>query len=421
MLPVSRPVTRLRLLLPDGSSSRGAEGRSHGRVPDAVDVIARAMADALATMGVQTRLQVQGAPSDGSPRSDVALWMPDLNGVTQPPDPKLAPARVHVALVVDPTSSPRSLARYDALLVPFEKMLPAVREAAQKSSRPPAVVHARLCGSSPFSAAPAVNGRPGSPQQGREAERVERGFSGKRVVAVDVRPGSLLGNDLERCVVQLALSASTNSSEAALVLTAGADDVVHKRLRDLCARHAVDVWLATGPDSLSSTLGTADVVVGAPSWDEILLCALHKTPLALVPPSSGSAPPFSSALAAANVVDDVIGTLQLAAAIDRRLFDAPPQGGGAAEARGLALYEALFASEKGLYDALAAVEPLPGTHAPSSKWEPIGPHAARGFGGAPATPTTVAAVDPQKPPLVSPAQKIEDDLQALKARLRAGA
>ncbi len=393
---MSRPVTRLRLLLPDASASRSASTaapQSHGRVPDAVDVVAKGIADALSGLGVHTRLQLQGAPADGSPRADVALWLPDLNGQTQPPDPKAASARVHVALVVDPTSSPRTFARFDALLVPCERLLPAVREAAQKSPRAPAIVSARLCGQPPAS----------------DAERVERGFAGKRVVVVDVRSGSAAGADLERCVVQLAL----RSNDAALVLAAPADVDLQRRLRELCQRHLVDAWLVAGPDALSSTMGVADLVVATPSWDEILLAALYRTPLALLPASSGAHAPLAAALRDACVVDDVMGTLQLAAAIDRRLFDP-----GATAARGLALGEALFSTEKALYEALAAVDPLPGTHAPSSRWEPIGPHATKA--SAQAVQQPVFAVDPSKPIPVSPAQKIEDDLAALKAKLAAG-
>jgi len=387
---VSRPVTRLRLLLPELTSSAS---RTPGRVPEAVDVVAKAMADALATMGVQTRLQLQGSQNDGSPRSDVALWLPDLTGATPTPDPRQAPARVHIALVVDPTSSPRTLARYDALLVPFERLLPAVKEAAQKSSRPPAIVSARLCGQPPQ----------------KDAERVERGLSGRRVVVVDVRSTSALAGELERTVVQLAL----RSHDAALVLVTNADDAVHKRLRELCLRHAVDAWLATGDGGLASTLGTADVVFAAPSWDEVLLCGLYRTPLSLLQPASGGVAPLSSSLRDAHVVDDVIGTLQLAAAIDRRLADV-----GAAATRGLQLQEALFSTEKVLYDAFASVEPLPGTHAPSSRWELLGPHAERAPASISSTP--VAAVDPARPPPPTTAQKIEDDLALLKARLKAG-
>ncbi|MDP2344254.1 MAG: hypothetical protein Q8O67_25065 [Deltaproteobacteria bacterium] len=361
-------------------------------MPDAVDVVAKGIADAFVGLGVQTRLQLQGAPPDGSPRSDVALWLPDLHGQTQPPDPKAAAARVHVALVVDPTSSPRTLARFDALLVPCERLLPAVREAVQKSPRAPAILSVRLCGQPPAA----------------DAERVERGFSGKRVVVVDVRAASAAGDDLERTVVQLAL----RSNDAALVLAAPADEAIQRRLRELCQRHLVDAWLAAGPDALSSTMGVADLIVGTPSWDEILLSALYRTPLALLPPASGAHAPLAAALRDAGVVDDVMGTLQLAAAIDRRLYDP-----GATAARGLALGEALFSTEKALYDALASVEPLPGTHAPSSRWEPIGPHADKATQPA-AQP--VLAVDPNKPVPPSPAQKIEDDLAALKAKLRAG-
>lgn len=385
---VTRPISRLRLLLPE----QKGHGRAPGRIADAVDAVAKGIADSFAALGVQTRTQLHGAPSDGSPRADVALWFPDENGVTISPDPKSAPARVHVAVVVDPTSPARSLGRYDALLVPHARLVAATTEAARKAARPPVVVHARLTGHS----------------GARDSERVERGMSGRRVVVVDVRPSCALGQELERAIVQLALK----SHEAALVLVAGADDAVHKRLRELCVRHGVDAWLAAGPDALATTFGTADLVFCAPSWDEVLCAALHRTPLALLPSSTSTTAPLLQAVRDAHAVDDVLGTLQLAAAIDRRLFDI-----GAAAARGLQLQEALLGTEKELYDALSPLEPLPGTLAVSSRWEMIGPHADKKPQTISTTP--VAAVDPEAPPPPSPAQKIEADLAALKARLKA--
>jgi hypothetical protein len=386
---MSRPVTRLRLLLPALSTDTAAGRGGPGRIAEATDVVARALADALIGLGVQTRQQLVGAPHDGSPRADVALWFPDASGLTPAPDPRSAPARVHAAIVVDPSSSPRHLARYDALIVPYERLVPAVRDAAQRGgARAPAVVAARLSGVGPT----------------KDTERTERGLGGKRVVVVDVRPGSGLSADLERAVVQLAL----RTHEAAMVLVTAADDASQRRLRELCARHAVDAWLAVGAEGMATALAAADFAVVAPSWDEVLLAALCRTPLALLPSTSTSTA-LASALRDGGVIDDVLGTLQLAAAIDRRLFDA-----GALSARGTGLGEALLGSERALYDALAAVEPLPGTHASSSRWEPIGPHATK---QAPPPPAVVAAVDPAKPPPPSPAQRIEDDLAALKAKL----
>jgi hypothetical protein len=389
---MSRPVTRLRLLLPALSTDAAGRGGS-GRVAEATDVVARCVADALVGLGVQTRQQLTGTPHDGSPRADVALWFPDAAGLSPAPDPRSAPARVHAALVVDPSSSPRHLARYDALLVPCERLVPTVRDAVSRAggAHAPPVVAVRMPGAGPP----------------RDAERVERGLGGKRVVVVDVRPGSALSSDLERAVVQLAL----RTHEAALVLVAPADDAGQRRLRELCARHAVDAWLAVGAEGMAQALVAADFAVVSPSWDEVLLAALCKTPLALLPSSSSSS--SSAALATslrdAGVVDDVLGTLQLAAALDRRLFDA-----GALAARGVALAEAVAGSERGFYDVLAGIEPLPGTHASSSRWEPIGPHASQ---AGPAPSVVVAAVEPGKPPPPSPAQRIEDDLAALKAKL----
>ncbi|MBM4280820.1 MAG: hypothetical protein FJ137_08685 [Deltaproteobacteria bacterium] len=407
-----RPVTRLRLLCPaltDGTGSLGGRPTS-ARVPEATDAVARAVADALLGLGVQTRQQLCGAPHDGSPRSDVALWLPDAHGQTPAPDPRAAPARVHAALVVDPASPPRHLARYDALLVPAERLVPAVVDAAQRSGRAPPVVPVRLAGH----------------VASRAAERAERGLADKRVVAVDVRPGSALAADLERTVVQLAL----RTHDAAMVLVTAADEAPQRRLRELCARHAVDAWLAVGAEGMTGALAVADFAVVAPSWDEVLYAALCRTPLALLP-STSSPTALAVALRDAGVVDDVLGVLQLAAAVDRRLFDA-----GALAARGVALAEALVGGERALYDVLAAVEPRPGTHASSSRWEPLGPQAER---AAPAPAATVVAtiVDASKPspahatttahppslpapppaPPFSAAQRIEEELAALKAKL----
>jgi hypothetical protein len=417
-----RPVTRVRLLLPALQSEGGRGRTAPGLVADAVETVARAVTDALVGLGVQSRQQVMGSPHDGSPRADVALWMPETSGITGVPDPKAAPARVHVALVVDPSSPARNLARYDALFVPFAPLVPAVREAALKGPRSPVVVPVRLCGTGPS----------------KHIERAERGLADRRVVVVDLRPHSGLFADLDRAIVQLALR--TDDEASIVVLVTAADEGAQRRVRDSCNRHGVAAWLAVGAEGMAGALAAADLALIAPGWDEVLFAALCKTPLALLPTSTPLSS-FATALRAAGLVDDVLGTLQLAATMDRRLHDA-----GALAARGVAFSEAMLGPERALYDALAAVEPLPGTHASSSKWEPVGPHAERRAGAAASKATTrvdavvdggsggvvgstnvglmatddgralTAAPAPSAPP-PSAAQRIEDDLAALKAKI----
>ncbi len=387
-----RPLTRLRLLLPPG---RDADVRT----PSTVETIAGRIADALAVHGVQVRQQVRGAPFDGAPRADVALWFPDETGAVPAPDPRAAPARVHAALVVEPSAGGKNLSRYDALVVPHPSLRDPVRAAQKKAAhagREIPVVVARLAG---------------APPAAREAEKALRGVAGRLVVVVDVRgkEGGARGSgldfeaDIERVVVQLALQAQA----AAVVLLAPHEERARARVRALCARHGVDAWLASGAEAFAQSVGAADLVVGCPAWHEILLTALTRTAVSLLPFEGPHA--IVDGLLAARAVDDVMGVLQLAAALDRRLADP-----GALEAKGIALREALFGADKDLADALAALEPLPqGAHLQSA-WEPVGPQAAQpGQGGGP----VVDARDAGAPAEPSRGQKIEDALEALKARI----
>lgn len=391
---MSRPLSRLRLLLPELPLSRAEVGRraSTGRVPPALDIVARAVADGLAAQGVVTRHQLHHAAADGAPRADVALWFPDLDGRTIVPDTRQAPARVHVAVVVDPTSSPKALGRYDALIVPAAAQYPAVVDVVARLARKPAVIAARLCGAPPS----------------REAEKADRGVHGA-LLAVDVRARTAPAAEPERAFLQLAL----RNEAATLVLVGGDDDADLARIRAHADRHGIGAWLAAGAEGFASSVLAADLVVGAPSWDEVMLAALCRVALIHAASSSTTLPALLATLRDANVVDDIPSTLQLAAAIDRRLRDH-----GALAARGVMLHEALLQSPRGLYDALAAVEPLPGTLSSSSRWQAIGPLAQAT--PAPVTPVEPAAPGaPAAPPPPSTAQKIEDELTALKARMLA--
>lgn len=379
---MTRAVARLRLVLP---------GTPVGPA-DAVDRLARGLADALSAQGVVTRQQQHDGVPDGAPRADAALWFPALDGTTVIPDTRLAPARVHVAVVVDPTSSPRHLARYDALFVLAAGHVAAVKDALHKAPRQPPVRAVRL-------SAVSVVGGPA-----RDAEKAERGVSG-RVVAVDLRKTSHLTADLERSILQLGLK----SEAGTFVLVCDDDDGAVRRVRSLAERHGVSAWLAAGPDAMPSAIVAADLVVGALSWDELLLAASARVAVTVLPPSSTSSPKglaLQGSLRDARVVDELPGTLQLAAAIDRHLRD----DAGLAT-RGLALQEALLQSARGLHDALVEVVPLTGTQTSITHWEAIGPHGAT---TAPVPPPVDAVTTA---PAKTTAQRIEDDLAALKARL----
>lgn len=392
---MSRPLTRLRIVLASGAS--------------AAEALAARVADALAVHGVQVRQQVQiaGAQPDGAPRADVALWLPDVDGRTGAPDGRLAPARVHAALVVEPPSSEggtgpgtaRAMARFDALVVPHVGLRDVVRAGLRRtSSREVPIVVARL---------------PGAPLVQREAEKALRGVAGRRVVVVDVRPGPAGEDvDLERLVVQLALK----SHEGALVLLAPHDERSRARVRSLCERHAVDAWLASGADAFAHSVTACDLFVGRPTWDELALAALHQVAVAaLAVEGKGALVDSLRGTKGGGRIDDVTSTLQLAAAIDRRLADP-----GSLDTRGIALRDALFGPDQELIDALASLEPLPQGAAAAAVWEPIGPHAA----DAPREAGRVEARDAASPAphgaSPSRAQKIEDELEALRQKMTGG-
>jgi hypothetical protein len=290
-----------------------------------------------------------------------------------------------VAVVVDPQASPRHLARYDAIFVPAAAQLAAVRDAVHKAPRQPPVHAVRLACVGPA----------------RETEKAERGVTG-RVIALDLRRTSSLATDLERTLLQLQLKSEAGN----LVLVGDDDEPTVRRLRALAERHGVSAFLAAGPDAMSSAIVAADLVVGALSWDELLLAASTRVAVSAVPSTTPRGQPLLGALRDAHVVEEVPGTLQLAAALDRLLRD----DAGLAT-RGLAVQEALLQSARGLADAIAEVVPLTGTQTTVTHWQAIGPQAT------PTTPPPVAAVEAA--PTKTTAQRIEDDLAALKARLAA--
>ncbi len=386
---MSHAVSRLRQVIP-------ARPNGDGAADDVVACLARAVADGLASVGVVARQQLADAPGDGAPRADVTLWYPDRNGRLPELQAQRAPGRVHVAVVVDPASSMMTLSRFDALLLPFAPMRTLVADVLAGCGRRPPILDARLS----------------APPVAREAEKAERGVSGT-VVVIDVRVRSGGGAEIDRLLMQLALL----SAACSLVMVVDDDEGQRQRLRGLAERHGITAMLASGPDGMASAILAADVVVGALSWDELMLCAMCRTTPIVVATAVGRAP-LSQALRDQGVIEELPSVLQLAALLDRRLRDL-----SGLKTKGLGLHDALFQPARALYDVLSSAEPLAGTQTVMTRWEPIGPQ-----GGRRGVPTggenVVDAVEPSPgpsgtlPPHASIAQRIEDDLAALKARLR---
>ena len=105
-----------------------------------------------------------------------------------------------------------------------------------------------------------------------------------------------------------------------------------------------------------------------------------------------------------RVIEELPGTIQLAAALDRMLHD-----DAGLMTRGLAVEGALMHAPRELVQALGQVTPLTGTQTSVTHWQPIGPQAPAH------ADALVVAVD--TPPKKTTAQRIEDDLAALKAKL----
>lgn len=373
---MTRPIARIRLVFPGAAGQWG----------DIIERLGRGVADALASQGVVARLQTHAGPADGAPRADAALWFPAADGTTVAPDPRVAPARVHVAVVCEPASPARHLSRYDALFVPAARQLAAVREAVHTAPRQVPVVAVRLACVGPS----------------RETEKAERGVVG-RVVALDLRRGSSLTVDLERTLLQLQL---TNEA-GTIVLVTDDDGGLIQRLRALADRHGVRAFVASDPDAMASAIGASDAVVGTLGWHELLLAASARVAVMAVAPSASMASTSRSLLAALRddrVIEELPGTIQLAAALDRMLHD-----DAGLMTRGLAVEGSLMHAPRELVQALGQVTPLTGTQTSVTHWQPIGPQAPAH------ADALVVAVD--TPPKRTTAQRIEDDLAALKAKL----
>lgn len=359
-----------------------------------MDALAGLLADELASRGVQVSRHVAGAAPEGANRADVSIWLPDAEGHLPVPQEREAPARLHVGLCTA-VDEGRGLvesgaaSRFDALLVPHETLVGPVREAAERSGRRgPDVVAVRL----PAPAAPP-----------REGAKAARRVGAVPVALVDVRDG--FEANVERVVFQLALKAQP----AAVVLLAPHDERARTRVRELCERHDVDAWLASGPDALATSCPAVDVVVGRPSWVELSLVAAHECALLWLGEEGAAPRPLLRALRAAGAIGEVTGVLQLAASLDAALADL-----GGVRARGTALREQLIGEARGFLDVLGSLSPRPLEPAGSAVWQPVGPHARERTGG---EAPVVEAREPGEP-AVDRAARIEEALSELKARMK---
>jgi hypothetical protein len=381
-MPERRPVTRVFLVLPpepDGS----------GRPQLVVDALAGLLSDDLAARGVQVARHVAGSAPEGSARADVALWLPDAAGRLLQPQPREAPARVVAGFVVDPGVDRAQLARFDALLVPHEALVEPVRAAAKKGGRhSPEVVAVRV---------PAAAALP------REAEKAGRKLGDLPVVLVDTRHD--FEADIERMIFQLAL----HDAPAVLVLLVPHDDRARARARSLCERHEVDAFLASGHEAFATAVPACDLVLGRPSWVELLLAAVHGTAVAWLGDEGGAPRPLMRALRAAGALGEVTGVLQLAAALDGRLLD---RGGMAAS--GTALHEQLVGEARAFLEVLGTLHPGSLELTGAAAWEAVGPHAKERREG---EPVKVEARDVGQGS-GDRAARIEAALTDLKARMR---
>lgn len=381
-MPKRRPVTRLFLALPPQGD--GGPARPHA----SIDQLAGLIAEELFAHGVQVTRHVWGSAPEGGARADVTLWLPDEEGRVPTPDLRELPARVHVALATGPLSERAALSRYDAVLVPHETLVEPVKRAADALGGGLEVIAVRLPARAPVA---------------REAEKAARKVGSQPVVLVDAREG--FDAEIDRVVFQLALM----SAPATRVLLAPHTEAARSRVRTLCERHAVDAYLASGPDAFAAAVPAVDLVVGRPSWVELLLLAVHQGALAWLGGESGSYAPLVRGLRSAGAIDEVTGVLQLAAAIDRRLSDP-----GGVRAKGVQLHAHLVGEARAFLEVLGELSPRSQVPRGTGTWEPVGPHATLG------RPKEQGVVEARAEGEAEDdrAQRIEDALSQLKARIQ---
>jgi len=222
------------------------------------------------------------------------------------------------------------------------------------------------------------------------------------VVLVDLRGEP----DIERVLFPLALRRERGS--VVLLLPAGDSKA---RVRELCKRHEVDAWLALEADGLVGSLDVVDLIIGRTAWAELALAAAAGAAVDWFGDAPASPGSLSAALRELKVLGEVTGVLQLGAGVDLRLAD---RGGIAA--RGTALREHLIGNARAFLEALSGLRPRETAPSGAAAWEAVGPHADR---KAPKERATVEAREPGEG--ADRASRIEAELDALKARMRAQA
>jgi hypothetical protein len=374
-MAAARPVTRAFVVHPDGAG--------------AVEALAGLLSDELAARGVGVSRHVAGTPPEGAARADVAFWLPRADGRLVPPVEREVPARLHAAFVIDPELDRATLAHFDALLVPHERLVDPVRAAVRRVDvDPPEVVPVRL---------------PLAPSGGRAAARARRRLPDAPVVLVDLRRD--VEAVAERALFQLAL----RRERASVVLLVPHDDSARERVRKLCERHEVDAWLTSGDGAVAGSVEAVDLFIGRPDWAELALAAAFSVDVEWLGEEGKAPGPLIAALRAAGALGEVTGVLQLAAAIDLRLSDP-----GGVSARGTSLRAQLCGDAAAFLEVLGTLRPRETPPTGTAVWEAVGPHRA----GARHKQTAEVEARPQDDSAPDPAARIEAALDALKARMR---
>jgi hypothetical protein len=370
----ARTISRLTVVLPAGA-------------PAAQVRVAERLAGNLSIHGVQVARHVRGGPAEGAMRADVALWLPDETGLLAPVESLEASARVHVGLVASAEQRAAGLLGYDAVLVPHEALVePLTRTAERVAGLPPEVLPCRL---------------PLLGEARRDEAKAARRVQGQQVALIDLHSG--FERDAERVLFQLALA----SRPAAFVLRVPHDDRSRARLRQLCERHSFEGWMTSGPDAIAASVDAIDVLIGRPGWLDLLLAASEGVDVGWLESDDVPLDAWMQVLVECRAVFTVGGVLQLGAALDRRLEDV---GGSRASATLLA--EQLIGEPRALLRTLGEVREQLSAPRGAAAWERVGPEAAA---AAAAVDVKVDARSPDEGP--DRAERIEDELAALKARL----
>ncbi len=373
----ARPISRITFVL------KGEDGRPH----PVAEALCDAMAMALEARGVRVCRHTLGAPPEGALRADVAIWLPDAAEATGGLVAREAFARTHVLLALDVKDARDNATGFDAIWAPHESMVGPLQDAVERTRGAfvPDVIPARL---------------PALLRDERTAEKAARGLGNKPVVMLDVR--EQFWRDIERVVFHLTLA----EKGPVFVIAAPHDDKARARVRELCQRHALDAYLASGPQVVSASAPAVDVWFGRPRAVELLLLAAHSVCTAWL--ACDSTPPdlLCEKLLSHGAIAGGEGVLQLSATLDRLLGAAPA-------AVGTLFKEHVVGDARAFVDTLASVKHHVSRPRGSAVWERIGPKADGTGERGPVHAKQEPAKDAEK----ARADAIESALSALKARL----